>query len=115
MRPYEIMIIFDPNLEEKTVGPTLDRFLKVVRDDGGSVDKVDIWGKRRLAYDILKHSEGIYAVVNFTATPTTAKELDRLLGLAETVLRTKLLRAYPVAAGDAASEDVADQTAGAVV
>jgi small subunit ribosomal protein S6 len=56
------------------------------------VDKVDLWGKRRLAYDIKKKSEGIYAVVNFSAESATAKELDRQLGLNESILRTKLLR-----------------------
>ncbi len=69
MRHYEIMIILDPNLEERTVQPSLDQFLKVVTGGGGKVDKVDIWGKRRLAYQIEKKSEGIYAVVDLTAEP----------------------------------------------
>ncbi|MBC7212539.1 MAG: 30S ribosomal protein S6, partial [Pseudomonas sp.] len=68
------------------------RFLNVVRSGGGSVENVDIWGRRRLAYDIQKKSEGIYAVVDLTATPEVAKELDRQLNLNEAVLRTKLLR-----------------------
>lgn len=92
MREYELMVILDPELEERTVAPSLDRFLNVVRQGGGTVDNVDIWGRRRLAYDIKKRSEGIYAVVNMTATPDVAKELDRQLGLNESVLRTKLLR-----------------------
>jgi small subunit ribosomal protein S6 len=92
MREYELMVILDPELEERTVAPSLDRFLNVVRQGGGTVDNVDIWGRRRLAYDIKKRSEGIYAVVNMTATPEVAKELDRQLGLNESVLRTKLLR-----------------------
>jgi small subunit ribosomal protein S6 len=92
MREYELMVILDPELEERTVAPSLDRFLNVVRQGGGSVENVDIWGRRRLAYDINKRSEGIYAVVNMTATPEVAKELDRQLGLNESVLRTKLLR-----------------------
>ena len=92
MRQYELMVILDPELEERTVAPSLDRFLNVVRQGGGSVENVDIWGRRRLAYDIKKRSEGIYAVVNMTATPAVAKELDRQLGLNESVLRTKLLR-----------------------
>ena len=92
MRPYEIMVILDPTLDERTVAPSLDTFLNVIRGDGGTVDKVDIWGRRRLAYEINKKSEGIYAVVNFTAEPATAKELDRQLGLNESVMRTKLLR-----------------------
>ena len=69
MRHYEIMIILDPNLEERTVQPSLDQFLTVVTGGGGKVDKVDIWGKRRLAYQIEKKSEGIYAVVDLTAEP----------------------------------------------
>ncbi len=93
MRQYELMIILDPELEERTVQPSLDKFLSVVTKDGGTVDKVDIWGRRRLAYEIKKKSEGIYAVIDFHATPATAKELDRQLGLNEVVLRTKVLRA----------------------
>jgi small subunit ribosomal protein S6 len=92
MRHYEMMIILDPELEERTVAPSLDKFLDVVRKGGGSVDKVDIWGKRRLAYDITKKSEGIYAVVDMQATPDLAKELDRQLNLNESVLRTKVIR-----------------------
>ena len=92
MREYELMVILDPELEERTVAPSLDRFLNVVRQGGGSVENVDIWGRRRLAYDINKKSEGIYAVVNMTAMLDVAKELDRQLGLNESVLRTKLIR-----------------------
>ncbi|MBT1004224.1 30S ribosomal protein S6 [Paenarthrobacter sp. DKR-5] len=92
MRPYELMVIIDPEVDERTVEPSLDKFLNVVRNDGGTIDKVDIWGRRRLAYDIKKKSEGIYAVVNFTAAPATAQELDRQLGLNETILRTKIIR-----------------------
>ncbi|MCZ4517357.1 30S ribosomal protein S6 [Rhodococcus ruber] len=92
MRHYELMVILDPNLDERTVAPSLDTFLNVVRKDGGTVDKVDVWGKRRLAYEILKHAEGIYAIVNLNAEPATVSELDRQLGLNESVLRTKVLR-----------------------
>ena len=92
MRQYELMIVLDPEIEERTVAPSLDKYLSVIKTDGGSVDKVDIWGRRRLAYDINKKSEGIYAVVDFTSTSDTAKELDRQLGLNEVVLRTKILR-----------------------
>lgn len=92
MRQYELMVILDPEVDERTVAPSLDKFLGVIRNAGGTVEKVDIWGKRRLAYDINKRSEGIYAVVNMTTTPDVAKELDRQLGLNEAVLRTKLIR-----------------------
>ncbi|WP_456695589.1 30S ribosomal protein S6 [Aeromicrobium sp. P5_D10] len=92
MRPYEVMIILDGDLEERTVAPSLDTYLNVVRQDGGSVDNVDVWGKRRLAYEINKKNEGIYAVVQLQATPATVKELDRQLGLNESVVRTKVTR-----------------------
>ena len=92
MRHYELMVILDAELEERTVAPSLDRFLNVVRQGGGTVDNVDIWGRRRLAYDINKKSEGIYAVVDMTTEPAVAKELDRQLNLNEAVLRTKLMR-----------------------
>ena len=92
MRTYEVMVILDPSLEERTVEPSLDKYLNVVRKDGGSVESVDVWGRRRLAYEIKKQAEGIYAVVSLTAEPATVKELDRQLGLNESVLRTKVLR-----------------------
>ena len=92
MRQYELMVILDPETEERTVDKTMDKFLTVVKNDGGTVENVDIWGRRRLAYDIKKKSEGIYAVVNMTTEPATAQELDRQLNLSESVMRTKLLR-----------------------
>ena len=92
MRNYELMVILDPSLDERTVAPSLETFLNVVRKDGGSVENVDIWGKRRLAYEITKNSEGIYAVIDLTAEPATVNELDRQLKLNESVLRTKVLR-----------------------
>ena len=86
------MVILDPDLEERTVAPSLDRYLGLVRQDGGSVESVDIWGRRRMAYEIKKNQEGIYAVVNLTAEPDSVKELDRQLTLNESVLRTKVIR-----------------------
>jgi small subunit ribosomal protein S6 len=92
MRTYELMVILDPNLEERTVQPSLETYLNVVRKDGGSVDNVEVWGRRRLAYEIDKNAEGIYAVVSLQAEPATVKELDRQLTLNESVLRTKVIR-----------------------
>ena len=92
MRQYELMIILDPEADERNLQPTLEKLLAVVTKDGGSIDTLDIWGRRRMAYEIKKQSEGIYAVVNMTAASATAQELDRQLGLNESVLRTKLMR-----------------------
>lgn len=92
MRHYELMVILDPNVDERTVAPTLDTFLNVIRANGGNVEKVDVWGKRRLSFEIAKKYEGIYAVVQLSSAPDAVKELDRQLSLQETVLRTKVLR-----------------------
>ncbi|MFX0539036.1 30S ribosomal protein S6 [Ornithinimicrobium sp. Y1847] len=92
MRQYELMIILDPETDERNLQTTLEKMLAVVPKDGGTVDEIDLMGRRRLAYEIKKQAEGIYAVVQMTAEPATAQELDRQLGLNETVLRTKLLR-----------------------
>ncbi|GAA1638593.1 30S ribosomal protein S6 [Kribbella alba] len=92
MRRYEVMVILDPELEERTVEPSLDTYLNIVRKEGGTVEKVDIWGRRKLAYDVKKKSEGIYAIIDLTAEPAVVKELDRQLTLNESILRTKVIR-----------------------
>lgn len=92
MRHYEVMVILDPSLEERTVTPSLENYLKVVRESGGSVEKLDVWGRRRLAYEINKQAEGIYAVIDLQCTSAAVAELDRQLRLNESVLRTKVLR-----------------------
>ncbi|HPZ35071.1 MAG TPA: 30S ribosomal protein S6 [Microbacteriaceae bacterium] len=90
---YELMVILDPEIDERTVAPSLDKFLAVITNDGGTIDKVDICFKQQPAYEIQKKTEGIYAVVNFTATSAATNELDRQLKLSEAVMRTKVLRA----------------------
>lgn len=92
VRQYEMMIILDSSQDERTVGPSLDKFLNIVRKENGTVDKVDIWGKRRLEYPILKKEEGIYVVLDLTCEAHTVQELDRVLNINDTVLRTKVLR-----------------------
>lgn len=91
-RHYEVMVILDPTLDERQVAPTLENYLKVIRSSGGSVEKVDVWGRRRLSYEIKKHAEGIYAVLDLNSDSDSVKELDRQLSLQETVLRTKVVR-----------------------
>ena len=93
MHQYELMVILDPEVDERTIAPSLEKFLNVITNDGGTIENVDIWGRRRLAYEINKKAEGIYAVVNFTAAPASTSELDRQLKLSEAVMRTKVLRA----------------------
>ena len=92
MRQYELMVILDPELDDRTVAPSLDKLLTVVKKDGGSVDNVDIWGRRRLAYEIRKKSEGTYVILNVTADPAVVKEMDRLMTIDESIMRTKVIR-----------------------
>lgn len=92
MRRYELMVILDPDLDERTIAPSLEQFLTVIRNGGGTVDKVDVWGKRRLAYEIRKKPDGFYAVIDLHAEPAVVAELDRQLNLNESVLRTKVMR-----------------------
>ena len=92
MRAYELMVLIDPEVDERTVEPTLKKYLEVVTNAGGTVDKIDVWGRRKTAYEIQKKSEAIYVVVNFQAEPAATQELDRLLNLNETILRTKIIR-----------------------
>jgi len=92
MRRYELMVILDPELEERTVAPSLENYLKIIKESGGKVDKLDIWGKRRMTFEMKKKSEGIYAVVDMHCEPAAIKELDRQLNLNEAVLRTKVVR-----------------------
>ncbi|WP_307220482.1 30S ribosomal protein S6 [Microbacterium sp. SORGH_AS_0888] len=105
------MVIIDPAIDERQVAPNLDKFLKVITADGGSIDNVDVWGKRRLAYEIQKKNEGIYAVVNFTATSEATQELDRQLKLSEIIMRTKVLRAEEAIALVAAEAKRAEEKA----
>jgi small subunit ribosomal protein S6 len=98
VRHYEMVVILEPSLDERTVSPSLETFLNVIRKDGGTVENVDVWGRRRLAYEIEKHAEGIYAVLDVNCEPATIKEMDRQLALNESVLRTKVMRRDPVAA-----------------
>ena len=93
LRAYEVMVILEPSLEERTIEPSLDKYLNVIRKDGGNVENVDVWGRRRLAYEVKKNAEGIYAVITLQAEPATVKEFDRQINLNESILRTKVLRA----------------------
>ncbi|WP_152360868.1 30S ribosomal protein S6 [Microlunatus speluncae] len=92
MRKYEIMVILDPDTEERSVQSTLEQYLKIITNGGGSVENLDVWGRRRLAYEIRKKSEGIYAVIDVTAAPDDVKELSRQFSINESIMRTKVIR-----------------------
>ncbi len=92
MRPYEVMIILEPALEETAIREQVDRFTEIVRSGGGSPGRVDRWGRRRLAYEIRHQREGYYVLVEATAEPAAMDALDRALHLADEVLRHKIVR-----------------------
>lgn len=89
---YELMFIAGPELDERGLKKLTEQYLELVTKEGGSVENTDIWGRRKLAYEIDGKTEGNYVVVNYTTTPEVSAELDRVLNLNESVVRTKILR-----------------------
>ena len=92
MRPYEVMVILDAGLEEDAIRAIIDRATQIITRSGGTVDKVDRWGKRRFAYEVHHRSEGYYVLLETTAEPAVLAEVDRMLGLADEVIRHKVIR-----------------------
>ena len=92
MRKYEVVVIIDPEVDERQVPALLEKHLKVITDGEGTVDGNDLWGRRRMAYEINKKPEGIYAVLNVTAPPAVVSEMDRLMTIDEQIMRTKVIR-----------------------
>jgi small subunit ribosomal protein S6 len=91
VRKYEIMLILPAEADDQVVSGAVDRIAKVIGTDGGEVGNIERWGRRRMAYEIAKQTEGYYVVVEATADPTSIKELDRILSLADEVIRFKAL------------------------
>ena len=110
MRPYEVMIIFDADLEEETIRAAVDRSLQQITSKGAEPGHVDYWGKRRLAYEIKHKKEGYYVVLQARSEPDAMNELHRVLSLSDEVIRHKVLRvpesAYgpPPSAGTASAD-----------
>ena len=92
MRPYEVMAIFEATTEATVIQGVLDQALEVIRSTGGNPGAIDRWGKRTFAYEVNHKREGYYVVVEFTAETQTVADLDRMLGLADEVVRHKIVR-----------------------
>lgn len=92
MRKYEVMVLIDSGVDERQVPGLIEKHLETITKEGGSVDNTDIWGRRKLAYDINKKSEAIYVVLQLTCEPATVAEMDRLMSIDERIVRTKVLR-----------------------
>jgi small subunit ribosomal protein S6 len=85
------MLILPADADDKVIQAATDRISQVLAESGGSVDKVDRWGKRRLSYEIARQTEGFYLVVEAMADPAAIKELGRVLSLADEVIRFKVV------------------------
>jgi small subunit ribosomal protein S6 len=101
MRPYEIMVILDAGLEEDAIRNTLDRATKIISGGGGTVGRVDRWGRRRFAYEVNHKAEGYYVLIEATTEPKVVAEVSRMLGLADEVIRHKVIRLPDKVAGRA--------------
>jgi small subunit ribosomal protein S6 len=101
MRPYEVMVILEPSLEESQVQAVVNRSTELLQSKGGTVNRVDKWGKRRFAYELAKRQEGYYVLLDVSSEPAPMDELDRALRLADDVLRHKIVRVPEQAKGRA--------------
>jgi small subunit ribosomal protein S6 len=91
-RRYEVLLIVDPRLDDTAIQEAIDKHVGVVTARGGEATKVDHWGRRRLAYEINHLTEGYYAIADLQAEPAAMEELDRVLRLADEVMRHKIVR-----------------------
>lgn len=92
MRKYEVMYILRPEVEQEALQALVEKFNGVITNGGGEVTKTDVIGKKRLAYEINKIREGHYVLVNFTATADVVNELDRVMKIADEVIRALIVR-----------------------
>ena len=92
MRPYEVMVIFDADLEEEAIRAAVDRSTQLIQSKGAELGHVDYWGKRRFTYRMKHRWEGVYVVFQAKSDPAAMDELNRTLSLSDEVLRHKVLR-----------------------
>lgn len=87
MRLYETIFVLHPSLDEEAVKANIEKFKGVIENNGGEIENVDLWGKRKLAYEIKKVNEGYYTLINFRANTELPKELDRVFRITDSVIR----------------------------
>ena len=103
MRPYEVMVIFEATTDPTVIQGVLDQALEVIRSTGGNPGAIDRWGRRTFAYEVNHKREGYYVVVEFTSGTQTVADLDRMLGLADEIVRHKIVRLPESVGGRAAA------------
>ncbi|HEX4979114.1 MAG TPA: 30S ribosomal protein S6 [Acidimicrobiales bacterium] len=109
MRPYEVVVILDATLEDDAIRGAIDRATDLIRSRGGNPNRVDRWGKRRFAYELKHRWEGYYVLLDITAEPAAMAELDRMLSLADEVIRHKIVRLPDGVAGRGARPSSANE------
>jgi small subunit ribosomal protein S6 len=92
MRIYEELFIIKPDATEEETDQIIEQLTGVITSAGGTVDKTEKWGKRRLAYRVEKHREGYYVLIQFTSGPQTVKELERRLRVTDAVIKFLTVR-----------------------
>ena len=92
MRQYETIYIINPEFEEDAIKELVDKFKALIEEQGGQVSDIDEWGKRRLAYPINDHREGYYFLMNFTANPETAQDLERVYKITNGLMRYLIIK-----------------------
>jgi small subunit ribosomal protein S6 len=110
LRDYELMVVLDPNLDDAAIEALNTRIQGMITQRGGTIENVDNWGRKRLAYPIGRYRDGVYILTRFQIPPNAAAEIERALKLTESVIRHLLVRAEglapspPAAAAAAARE-----------
>lgn len=103
MRDYELMVVLDPNLDEAAIDALNARIQTMSTQRGGTIENVDVWGRRRLAYPIGRYRDGVYILYRMQLPPNAAAEIERALKLTESVIRHLLVRAEGLAPAAAAA------------
>src|ERR1700681_4440524 len=107
MRPYEIVVIFDVSLEDEEIRDFTERVADHIRNRGGTPGRIDRWGRRTFAYELKKRTEGYYVFIEVVSEPDVVAEVDRMLGLADEVLRHRVIRQPERTAGRSTSSSPA--------
>ncbi|MEW8958606.1 30S ribosomal protein S6 [Moorella humiferrea] len=92
MRSYEVVFVIKPDLEAEATAAVIDKFTRLIAEQGGQVVEVDQWGKKRMAYEVRKYREGYYVLMKFKGMPAVAQELERVLKITDEVIRYLITR-----------------------
>ena len=92
MNNYEVLYVIDNTAEDSVKGTVIQRFSDIVTEAGGTVDTVDRWGAKKLAYPIDYKTEGYYVLMNFTGNPEVPAEIERVMNITDSIMRHMVIR-----------------------